>query len=395
MKKDIEKAIRDALRGLSQGDEVRIDGSPLMSGMKEPPSYLVHALLSAMLGFKWTNEDKSVWAIHVAFKGKQFLLHDWKASSWSIYSRADDSEAVNAAKELQRKLVFGGRLLDQALGPELEQHVRSGEFYLLNSYQHVRSAYEHFCQVLESEIRGLKELGSTIPPMEPDPQRDKTVTKDGFTKGGIKITHLGGFSEHMTKILRTKQDISHNAAAVAGFFYSYTELLFDTVFALSDPRSMTYQEFRALTWAERFKTTFPISTDKDIAATYVRLGEIKRVRDVMLHGFGGEPALLVPFGPFGLVPVSYKLAQSNIHYSWVPIRESEAEDMLQSFSEFDNWIENSDFHWYTRRFAESSFEIPFAVARVAEVRKWMASRSDFNDAIEREGEWRDHVSNQY
>ena len=170
----------------------------------------------------------------------------------------------------------------------------------------------------------------------------------------------------------------------------------DALFAFKADRRLSYLEFRKLTWDERFKTVFPVQSDSEIKEIYEHLRSLrKRVRDEVLHGLGGRPALLVPYGFLGLVPLSSNNLREHVHYSWQPVTSEEASEIVRLLSQFEAWTEKTDSVWYVVRFMQCGFEIPFELTRVEEVQSWMTSRQEFEIALEKETGRRDYLLEQY
>ena len=368
-----------ALTGITQGSvSTRLPpfSSPLMSKLMDPPTYVVQMLLCGVAGLEWSRGDKAAWEVGLDFKNVPFTVSDWRRSTWSIYCSKDTRETRRVAEELQRKLGSAGRLLNQMLRPEFANQVDGGEFYIKNSFRFVWRPYEHFRELLESELSKLEDTRNP---------EDQAMAKTASS-----------LSDQLNTIIRMEEVVSHTASAMIAFFFSYTELLFDVLFAFADDRGISYLEFRQLTWAERFKRVLPVSTDRGLSVLYNRLLAVKRTtRDVVFHGYGGEPALLVPSGNFGLVPVSYEVLTDSVLFSWIPVGQSDAREMLDSCQTFDDWVESDDRAWYAYKYAESCFEIPFGSTSVQRVKSWMASRDDFLAALEEKGIVQDHLMEQY
>ena len=347
-----------------------------MSKLMDPPTYVVRILLCGVAGLEWSREDKAAWEVELDFRNVSFTVSDWKRSTWSIYCSKDNSQTRRVAEELQRKLASAGRLLNRLLRPELQSQVDGGEFYIKNSFRLVRRPYEHFRQILESELLKLEETRNP--------------------KDQITATTASSPADRFNRVIRLEEVVSHTASAMIAFFLSHTELLFDVLFAFEEDRGISYLEFRQLTWAERFKRVLPVSTDRGLSVLYNRLLAVKRTtRDMVFHGYGGEPALLVPSGNLGLIPVSYEVLKDSALFSWNPVGQSDAQEMLDSCQTFDDWVTSDDRAWYAYKYSESSFEIPFGSASVERVKNWMSSRDNFVKALEEEGIVQDYVMEQY
>ena len=380
-----------ALTGIEQTSATTLSfpsRPPVTRGLSDPPSYIVQLLLCGVAGLKWTKGDKSAWEVNVTFRGIEYHLSDWKRSTWSIYAYEDNNEVRNTAVKLQHKIASAGHLLNKALQPRFQKQVDDSDFFLKNSYPLVRRPYEYFRQVLEEQLAKLEELIHSPLPEEP------SVINQNPNQG--LITPMPALTSHLNKIIKAKMNVSHTASAMLVFFFSYTELLLDALFAFETNKEMSYFDFRKKSWADRFNKMLPNSTDKTLHSIYDRLLENKRtMRDVILHGFGSELALLVPYGNLGLVPVSYTNLVDGLMFSWNPIEESDAYDMLKTLQDFDDWVAGNDRIWYVHKYTEHCFEIPFNSREVERIKNWMVSREYFLQALEDENDRYELYSEDY
>ena len=365
---------------------------PLKAGLVNPPSYLVQTLLIVAAGFRWQRGEKSAWEIRLTFEGKRFRLWDYRRSSWSIGYIGDDLPTAGQISRLIKKISQAADRLDTVLGPELSAKVENGEFYLMNSHRHINGAFDYFKGRI-TETLGDSETWRSAPA----PSFDATEGDWVEIPSGGRFQRDTKLEDHFNQRFRLDEAISHNSVAAVGFFFSYVELMLDAWFAFHPKRHESYSQFQDRTWDERFKMVLPVSKDKDLRELYERglRPWRKRIRDQMFHGLGGTPGLLVPLGPLGLVPLSPDVIGDQPHFAWQPVSEQEAKELLMMFEAFDQWIEGDDFAWYVKRFVAGGFEIPFAPERVAQVRGWMTSRKEFEDALENEVQRLDHLQDQY
>ncbi len=287
--------------------------------------------------------------------------------------------------------------MDQILRPELQKLVDNGQFSIKNSFQSVRRPYEYFRDVLSTELHRLSEFRSKPIAATQSPELEESVGCESAANSGITIEIDTAFTNYLNEHIRLEGVVSHNASAMTASFFSYTELLFDVLFALDKNRDMKYLEFRKMGWAERFKKVLPVATEPSLCSIYEQLLDIKRTtRDVLLHGFGGQSALLVKLKPVGLIPVSYDVLEGSILFSfWHPIEEPYARIILENCQAFDEWVLQNDRTWYAYTYAESAFEIPFDSKQVNRINGWMLSRQDFLKALEEESDILDYILDQY
>jgi hypothetical protein len=204
------------------------------------------------------------------------------------------------------------------------------------------------------------------------------------------------FVEKFNQQLELERIASYNACAMIAFFFSYTDLIFDTLFALSLRSTMSFQEFRARSWRERFTLVLPVTQERQLSHMYQQLLRIKQTwRDVPLHGFGGNAALLVPVPGLGLIPTSFESTSTTVHFSHTPIREENARQVLALLSSFDAWLAENERTRYAVLYTQSGLEIPFSQVRVEEIRTWMSSPEAFKNALNNEKSYRQYLLDQY
>lgn len=375
------KNIKDALTGIEQAAHSETLGSPIIENISDPPTYFVGLLLRGIAGFEWSEGDRSAWQVNVIYKSVRFLIKDWKRSTWLISTVNHSSKTHDIARQLQRKIRKACEIMDKALSPELKQMVEVENFFVKNSYNRIRSLYEFFRNETE---KALQEKENAIPKYNKD-----QIPEEIFDNGESNINLIAIM--RIDPYFLAKNKAFYNTCSMVDFFFSYTELLFDILFAFNSTKTMTYHQFRNLSWKERFNiaTNNKISKNPEIEKLYRKLLYVKDTwRDIVLHGFAGEEALLVPLNGVGLVPISYELTSRTAHLSPTSSEES-IRQVLEVFLAFDNWVKNDLDIQYAVLYGESDLEIPFQLERLNEIRSWMTSRGDFENALFIETEMRE------
>ncbi len=376
---DLSK-VRAALTGI---DEDHTPGNvleyfPLQSRLLMPPSYFVWMLLR-LVGFRFYQRlDKSEWQVYIRYRGVQFCLLDSKTLWWSIEATSSTSqvhepeELQRIAERLRRRIEQACRRLDDVLEPELKRQVEAQNFALLNSFRHVHSLYDYFRSQVEDALAHLEEA--------------KTSTSTSSSEWG----------EHVNELLELERIASYNACAMIAFFFPYTDLIFDILFALYKYPEMSFHEFRNKSWRERFTFVLPLAQDRTLAQLYQQLLRIKQDwRDVPLHGFGGGDALLVPIPGIGLIPTSFEAISGSAHFSHTPMREEHARQALESLVSFDDWLHQHEQTIYVVLYAQSGLEIPFNLERLEKIRRWMTSPESFQQSLDGELRSREYLRDQY
>src|SRR5574341_1243444 len=96
--------IRATLTGFQEADASSSGNVSLLTGIADPPSYMVMFLLFGVMRFRRGSGDKSAWTTSIRFRGVVFLLHDWKRSTWSIRAEEDCANARVLANEIKGKI---------------------------------------------------------------------------------------------------------------------------------------------------------------------------------------------------------------------------------------------------------------------------------------------------
>jgi hypothetical protein len=380
------KRILAALTGVEEDCEATWDMVGLTDPTYEPPTYAVFWALSLVAGMRpYRPGEKAVWEFYVRYKGRRFCLADWKGGSWSIRGMEETPAYRESAAELKGKIGAAARLAERGVEPLLKRQVEQGNFYVENSYHRVRPVYEHFRGELgrlererEATIHSWRQAG-------PAPQ-----THGAQSSGGDAVRLSSELGKQLTWSLAHSRALSRVAAPMVVFYFSYTEIILDIMFALSERKSMSWHEFRSLHWDDRFKQTLQPSSDHELNTLYQRLLELKRtLRDPLVHGYGCEEALLVPMPHFGLIPVSYAPWAKRFHLPSSPVPDEMAAGARETFDLLDKWLESHEDPMYALLYARSGFPIPFGEAGLKEIRGWMSSPEEFEAGLQREAEIQD------
>lgn len=372
--------VRAALTGIEEDHEPGsvLEYFPLQFRLLTPPSYFVWMLLR-LVGFRFYQRfDKSEWQVYIRYRGVQFCLLDSKTLWWSIEATGNASqsheleELQGIAESLRRRIEQACRRLDDVLEPELKRQVAAQNFALLNSFRHVHSLYDYFRSQVEDALAHLE------------------VAKTS------KSTSSSEWVEHVNEQLELERIASYNACAMIAFFFPYTDLIFDILFALFRYPAVSFQEFRSKSWRERFTFVLPLTQDRTLAQLYRQLLRMKQDwRDVPLHGFGGTNALLVPVPGIGLIPTSFEAISESVHFSHTPMREEQARQALETFVSFDDWLHQHEQTIYAVLYAQSGLEIPFNLERLGKIRSWMTSPESFQQSLDGELRAREYLRDQY
>jgi len=337
----------------------------IKSGILAPPSYMTKLALFLIGDFTdCGGGDKVEWSTFVNYEDTNFEIRDWKRSSWTIEASKDSDQARAAGQKLEKKISRVAARLDKALSKELEASISTAEFMLNNPYVKIRYAYEWF-----------RERARKITETPPQNQRELTPTT---------LAHLLNPPGLTERVL--------HGYAMAGFYYSSLEFLLNVFYAFSD-RNLDFLTFRKSSWQERFLAILPVADKPDLARIYEKLLHLKTdFRDELFHGFGGAENLLVNLPGIGLVPISYEASTRSIHFSSLTMDASFVDAAVQTFDEFDVWLQNNlPWSCYVE-YAESGFEIPFYGKGLEEIKRVVEHPDDFSEWLDEEAVYRDYHS---
>lgn len=325
--------------------------------ISSPPSYMVRWALQFIGEFHYCGAtDKIEWIICLKYKDINFEIRDWKRETWTIQSDNETPEAKIAAQDLKKKIILVASQLDKVLSDALKQDVTEGKFFLNNPYPKIRSAYEWFRQ------------------------KAGTSTEVSPVKESTDLHKI--LSERFTK----ETERSLQGYAMVGFYYSSLDSLFNVFYALGNrsfdvdmedlPLGERFYRFRRQSWRERFKAVMPVGQRPELNRIYDKLLRLKmNLRDELFHGFDGDENLLVFFEGVGLIPISYEALSRSIHFTPLFADTPFIDKAIQTFDEFDSWLQNNSPWSFYIQYAKSSLVIPFYGERLEELKQAIASGS--------------------
>jgi hypothetical protein len=363
----------------------------LTDNISNPPTYVVFHTLCTLAGFLWhAFPEKSVWQVHVRYRDQLFSIEDWKGGAWFVRGMEDSPHCRQLAQEISRKIAAASRFGERELEPHFAAEVARGDFFVINSYFRVRPLYEHF----QKEVADLiKERDETIRSWEEARKSQQPQEKDDSQKSRITFSQIG---KELNYLLEWERRLSHSAISMIVFYFSYTEIIFDIIFALNEKRISSWTDFRKLRWDKRFKEVLPVAMDTELHDIYQKLLELKRtLRDPVVHGYGCEEALLIPMTYFGLIPVSYEPYAERFRLPWITAEEKLVSRAKDIFDQFDRWLDCDDKAQFAILYAKSGFPIPFQEKRLGEIRSWMSSRERFEQELIDEADIQDGIQDQY
>jgi hypothetical protein len=371
---EIEK-IHLGLKDFRVIEQKSIDSSKFMNlitGIHDPPSYIVRILLLGILDLRdYGRMDKVFWHTFFEFKDKPFMIRDCKFGSWTIEGLGDDEATLKLATEIQNKIRKASKKLNKVLSRELKSFIEKGDFYLNNVYLKLVDIYDFYEAKVSDEIKIYGEL-----------------EKDGDrAKGPTDVIEL------FNAKLAQERVISNYSFAYVLIFFSFMEFLLDVIFAFEQPEK-EFSEFRKDSWYDRFKLVFPINENGELKRLYDDLVRIKNTyRNPLAHGLTNELNLLVSLPHSGLVPLSYEYLSTELSYSLAGIGRDDASKITDTFSGFLRFIENKEPYKYYILYIKYGFPIPLDTKEIVKIKKKMTTCEDFENYLEKRIEYEDMIIN--
>ena len=134
--KNITKKLNSALHGIKPSEDKKpLEGAfNLITGIDDPPSYYVFYTL--MGGYQLpclAQGDKSVWATKITYKGIQYIIRDWKRSTWSIETNDKSQQTKIYAMELIKKIKSASKIMFREIENDFREYIKKNEMYLPNN----------------------------------------------------------------------------------------------------------------------------------------------------------------------------------------------------------------------------------------------------------------------
>lgn len=337
-------------------------------GNYDPPAYIVQIILLGVLGLPdYGPEEKVRWRTVFNYKGKTFLIRDYKFGTWSVNSNTTDETTKEIVSEIKGKIRKASNNMDKVLQQCLKSSSEKGDFFIKNVDQTLDSIFWFFHSKAADAITDVRKIDDSVPGMS---RQDLINKKWKLTESAFCYVY-----------------------ATINAFYSYSEFIFDLVYAFEQP-DIDFWSFRNKDWRERCKLVFDVS-DKEFKKIYDNLLKYKKgYRNPLSHGFTHEMSVLVPLPKIGLVPISYQFLSNELYYGVMGLNDiSVAEHIIETFTSFFDYIRKKQPYNYYIRYAECGFEIPIKKEIVNNIKKEMSSPEDFEEYLKQESYYMDAVIN--
>jgi hypothetical protein len=345
----------------------------------DPPAYIVRVVLIEILGLPdYGRMDKVWWHTIFNYKGRTFLIRDYKFGTWSIESDINDEFSNKAALEIKKKIKVASKNLDKVLFESLKRSAEGGNFFIKNLSHTLSSIYYFYVRKTKDAIGDAKQN-----------ERDIAESKKNSGTSGSRevITRL------INKRLELNRIVFNYAYSMIHAFYSYLEFILDAVYAFEQPH-INFWEFRKTTWRERFKLLFNFESKKLSEIYGELLAYREKYRNPLSHGLTNEISVLVPLPRSGLVPLSYQFLSNELYYGFMGLQDiSIAEEAIETFSSFLDFLNKTQPYNYYMRYVEYSFDIPVDKKTVAELKKEMSCIHDFEMYLQQKAAYMDALYN--
>jgi hypothetical protein len=370
-----QKYIRELFKGLSFHEAIWQDYfefQNITTGNFLPPAYIVKIIFIGVLKLgNYGKMEKVDWHTYFRYKDHVFLIRDFKFGSWTIACNKKNEDAKEIVKELKGKIPKAARVVDKLLYKELKPEVEKENFYLTNVYHKLSSLYSFYAEKIKETITDYEKFESKKEKLKSSPHIAKTLN----TRVGFESTIL-----------------NYSFSLILSFF-SILEFILDVLYAFEQP-SIKYTEYKKRYWNERFKIVFDIKSNKKIKLLFDEFIRIKEdYRNPLSHGLTNEVNLLVHLPNTGLIPLSYEYLSHTAHFSFFGIKEQDAKRLIETFSQFFDFLKQEKPYLYYMHFLEYSFPIPLASKEIAKIKSYMTSYEDFKEHLYVRAQYEDALTN--
>ena len=365
------KKIQAALTGVTPADMPSdVTLVEYVTRRYHPPAYLTKMVLMLLTGSRLrVGGDKSAWTQAVAFRGKTWVLWDWKRYAWNL-AGPEDSE--NDAQALVMKLLAAGEIVNKQIYKQGKALIESDNISLQNQYHRTKHLYRHFMEQTRAVLS------------DPPPSINRQ-TPDGGDTGP-----LPDLASVLNESTRRTNTAWANCAATVVFFFAHLEAIMDSCFAFGDRKGLTFNQYRAKRWPERFKALLPVS-EKAIESLYVALDLARKShRNPVAHS---DPVFFLPVEGHGLIPVSYEHIFEPRFEVPFQFQEEEAERLFTLFEETLELFRTREETRFAYEYARSGLPIHLHRDAIAELEQHMGSMEDFQEELARRSAYQDAVDN--
>jgi hypothetical protein len=343
------------------------------TGNHEPPAYIVAFLLLTVLKFRDFGRSEKVWW-HTFFSYREyvFMVRDYKFGSWSLESKKGTPVPDGVVKQVIAKIQSASRHADELLALELKKEIDAERFWIHNAYEGLKEAFGFYCLETQASIKSLQEV------------RDRHSAES---------LNVKDWSKRWTQLRKAEALVSYRAFPVLVSFFSLLDFLFDAFYAFERPQ-ISFNDFRNLSWQERFKAVIPIPPGSEIVGIYEKLVRIKaQFRNPLTHGLTNETSLLAPVAFAGLVPVSYEHLESSVHFGHLTVSDTVAAEAMQAFGDALGFFSRAEPFAYYMLYLESGFSIPIELSEIDGLKVEMRTLEGFQAYLESKAAYQDAVAN--
>ena len=227
--KNITQKLNSALHGIKPSEDKKpLEGAfNLIIGIDDPPSYYVFYTL--LVGYQLQGYDageKSTWGTKIIYKGVQYVIRDWKRSTWSIETNDKSEKAKVFAEELRRKIETACKIFFKEIEKDFKILIKKNEIYIPNNAYKLKSIVEFYNKEITEH---LEKYDSTI----------KCAKEIG---------------DKLNAICKQDRELLNRTVASIAFFFSFIEFVLDACYAFKKGRDILYVEFRRKKFKDRFKS---------------------------------------------------------------------------------------------------------------------------------------------
>jgi len=327
-----------------------------------PPGYIIKMVLMLLAQSRLPRGgDKSEWELCVTYESIKWIISDWKRYTWRIIGPPG---CMEKAGKLENKLRAAAKILDNEISTLSEFEFKNENISLHNQFHRTEGLFSYFLDIAKSHLKCRPEI----------------VNKsDDFA--GLNLN----------RYFDRSRNIECNLISSVIFFFSLTEVIFDSCFSLCDRKGLSFSEFRHLEWPERFKFFIPPNENTSLNELYGKLISIRTFyRNIPVHA---SPTFFFKMEGFGLVPSSYeRLNDPHMsHKSFFDENEQQSIiDAMNSAIKLLKEHKNTKFGYI---YAESGLPIHIVIEAVDELKNHMNTVEQFKEELYRRNELQDHIDN--
>lgn len=371
----LEKKLLSAFWGIKESKQWNNEAKLINYVFKcnKPPPLLVKIALTHLTKkIPRHGGDKSAWEVCLEYKGKIWLIQDWRRISWNLYGSIN---STSEADELIKKIKAACSLINNELKTEGKNALNNNQFSIQNQHGKTKALYEFFRNLTEDVLSG-----NLIYPGD----RLSTLNED------LKINNLDEFLKNLNKNLKSTFSLRALTIATVIFFFAHYETIMDSCFAIGNRKGITFIKWRSFDWSERFKYLFPMN-ERITQEIYEQIDFIrKNYRNVFSHS---TPVFFMQINGLGLIPFNFDFLFEPRWQDYYEFEESEAENIFSIIDKALGLVKNHENTKFGYIYSESDLPIHIHSEATEKLKQYMTSVDSFQNELMKRCEIQDKIIN--